>query len=129
MRPIIWIFSILAFAGVMSGSLVAAEKDQKCEARPWPFARGESRHDRMQIFSRVSRSKLIQYFYGEVGTMKDLPLVQDLSGYLIETETDPERKDFYQSIVWATDPFQRDGGAKAMPLEMLCKIENDFRAK
>jgi hypothetical protein len=107
---------------------MAAEHDPKCEAKSWPFARGETKKDRMQIFSRVSKDKLVQYFFAEVGTMKDLSLVQDLSTYLIETETDPDRKEFYQSIVWATDPFQKDGGAKPMPIDMICKIEKDFKS-
>jgi hypothetical protein len=120
------IFAVLLLT--LLGSVPAGAKPagRSCKMTAWPFAREQTPRQLGKIFYRADREALRQYLFHEMTTQQKPALTRKIASYLIDTERDERRKNFYEGLIWMAGlHFEKPS---PVPRDRLCSVYSDFLA-
>ncbi len=117
------LIGILAGFLFMSQVAFAAPKEPSCIASEFPYSEKMSDQQLNGLFGSLEREALVQYFYAELSTPQENPVVgRKLASYLERTEKQSDLKDYYKALAQAAQ--LTESSSKPIPMIDICSLQN-----
>jgi hypothetical protein len=109
----------------MSQVALAAPKEPSCMASEFPYSEKMSDQQLNRLFGSLEREALVQYFYAELTTPQENPVVgRKLASYLEKTEKQSDLKDYYKALAEAAHFNQTSTSSNPIPMIEICSLQN-----
>lgn len=114
------LFLLVLLSSIADASNVFADA---CEARPWPYARSQTKEEFHQLMDTVKRDQLVRYLFQEVTKPESDSVGFYLGKYLMGTEQDYDMRGFFDLIIYSAEVSEK-GVNRALDFKEVCEIYN-----